>query len=167
MTPKPKPVKHRKPPRKVVEKQLEAMAKQIIFWRDGSECVERFIDPRCRPGIQWGHVVPQGKSPKLVYSLSNVFPQCPNHNLLHNKKDPVYNDWYVRQFGARAYNDLCQFQRDNIGTQYCLWELENMLERYDELFENHFYVGLSIEELVAAGYYGEIIQAAWKSEGRI
>ena len=122
---------------------------------------------KCREGVQWGHVVPQGKSPKLVYDLGNVFPQCPNHNLMHYRKDPMYNNWYTVQWGETAFNDLCMFLRENTGKKYSLVDLEEMICKYEKMLEEKNYVNHNTKELVSKGYYGEIIRNAWMKDGKI
>lgn len=46
-----------------------------------------------------------------------------------------------------------------------LWEMRDNLQA---LYERRFQMnGATLEQLVEAGYYGEIIQEAWRKDGRI
>ena len=179
--PKPKPTKTTrtkrrkasKPLRKVLEAQLEAIVKLIVFWRDGSQCVEGEIDGgRCGNVMQWGHFVPRSRSKFLKYDLA-TFVQCNNHNLIHDSRktgggDPVFGLWFVKKFGVTALEMLHQTQRENSdGSNRTIPELEEMLAHYEKLYQNRFYVSLDTHSLIAAGYYGDIIREAWVKEGRI
>jgi len=180
MAPHPKPDKKAKgkrtmtkPRRKVLNAQLEAIVKQIVFWRDGGQCVEREIDGgRCGNVMQWGHFIPRARSKYLKYDLA-TFVQCNNHNLIHDSRkpgggDPVFGLWVTKKFDVGALEALSLTQRMNIdGKDRTIPELEEMLAYYDELYQNRYYASLDTASLVAAGYYGEIIKQAWKDEGRI
>lgn len=180
MTPKPKPERKpkgkrtfSKPRRKVLEMQLEAIVKQIVFWRDGGQCVEREIDGgRCGNVMQWGHFIPRARSKYLKYDLA-TFVQCNNHNLIHDSRktgggDPVFGLWFTKKFGITALEMLSRTQRENIDSKdRTIPELEEMLEHYDNLYQDRYYVSLDTPSLVKAGYYGEIIKEAWIKDGRI
>lgn len=171
---KPKPVKQAKkskrtkPRRKILEQQLEAVVKLIVFWRDGAECVERHIDgARCGGGIQWGHYIPRQQSRWLKYNLA-TFAQCRNHNNLHDKGAQTMGVWFCDTFGTEAAKALELERAAHRGQpQQTIQELEEMLAHYDELYQNRYFVELTLERLVAAGYYGEVIKSAWIMDGRI
>lgn len=156
--------------RKVLEAQIEAIVKQIIFWRDGAACVESTIDGgRCGGKLNWGHFIPRSRSKYLKYDLA-TFVQCDSHNLIHDSRktgggDPIFSLWLSKTFGLDALEAISQEQRDHIGEKdRSIPELEEMLEHYDNLYQNRFYVNLDIPSLVKAGYYGEIIRKAWKEK---
>ena len=170
MTPKPKqksfPENSRRK-RKWIEAQLKEMVKAIISWRDGQMCVEADVDgSRCGNGLMWGHFITQHASPWLRYNLSNVFWQCGNHNLIHDKHDLTYRIWYAAKFGDFSRNMIEREAAEHIGKKQKMYELEEMLERYIAMYETR-YGSYEIEEMVRLGYYGEIIKAAWEKEGRI
>lgn len=178
-TPKPKPApmqgkrrKQSKPRRKILEAQIEAMVKQIVFWRDGGECVERNVDGgRCGGKMNWGHFIPRSRSKYLKYDLA-TFVQCDNHNLIHDSKrtgggDPIFGLWFAKTFGLEALEAMSREQREHLnGKDRTIPELEEMLAHYDELYQNRYYVELDTPSLVKAGYYGKIIQDAYKQAER-
>lgn len=174
INPKPKPEpsgkktrRMSKPRRKILEQQIEAIVKQIVFWRDGAECVERHIDGgRCGGKMNWGHFIPRSRSKYLKYDLA-TFVQCDSHNLIHDSKktgggDPIFSIWFVKTFGIDALDALSKEQREHTGQKdRTIPELEEMLAHYDNLYQNRFYVNLDTPSLVEHGYYGEIIKNAY------
>ncbi len=153
--------------RKVLEGQLEAIVKMIVFWRDSSQCVLQMIDGgRCRGRVVWGHFVPRARSKYLKYDLA-TFCQCDGHNLIHDSRktgggDPIFGLWFGETFGLAALHAISIEQRTHLGKdgKHSIPELEAMLAHYDELYQNRYFVGLDTESLVKAGYYGSIIQGA-------
>lgn len=165
LPPKPKkvPVAKRK---KILCKQLEAIVKEIIFWRDEQMCVQGATDGhRCGNGLMWGHYIAQGQSAWLRYELGNVFVQCGNHNQLDYRGDKSYSTWFADTFGVVAAKALDAERDAHRGKDNrTVIELEAMLAHYDELYQNRFYVSADIPSLVAAGYYGEIVRGALEPE---
>lgn len=179
-TPKPKPTKadrkkiktttkaSRKPRRKVLEAQLEEMVKLIVHWRDGSLCVLRDIDGgRCGGKVNWGHFIPRSRSKYLKYDLA-TFIQCDSHNLIHDSRktgggDPIFGLWFSETFGLPALRAMSEIQRSHTGTEgkHSIPELEAMLDHYDQLYQNRYTVNLDTDSLVEAGYYGEVVKAAY------
>lgn len=168
----PKPVKKpkgkkklSKSRRKILEAQLEAIVKQIVFWRDGAECVLKHIDGgRCGGKLNWGHFVPRSRSRWLKYDLA-TFVQCDSHNLIHDSRktgggDPIFGLWFSKTFGLPALEAISDEQRGHIGGNQSVPELEEMLAHYDELYQNRYFVKLEVLDLVRAGYYGEVIRKA-------
>jgi hypothetical protein len=154
--PYPKPEKKERESirRKRIEKHLEALSKELVNWRDKT-CVLSEIDGgRCSQLLQWGHLIPQGTSPWMVYVIGNTFKQCSTHNFLHHHKDPVFSDWYTVKFGAGAWHSLCREQRAHIGISRKVWELEEMVEHYEYMLENRPSLH-TLELLIELGYYGE------------
>lgn len=165
---RPKKAKRSQPRRKMLEMQIEAMVKQIVFWRDQSQCVLVNIDGgRCNGKMNWGHFIPRARSKYLKYDLA-TFVQCDAHNLIHDSRktgggDPIFGLWFVETFGQNALREISRVQREMIASngKHSIPELEEMLAHYDDLYQNRYYVSLDTMSLVLAGYYGEIIREAW------
>lgn len=163
---KPKSAKAKKPSRTILEKQIEAIAKLIVFWRDGSECIERHIDGRrCGGGIQYGHYIPRAQSSWMKWNLGNTHAQCRNHNNLHDKGAQTMSAWFGNVLG----NDVQKAFEKEVSEaiqgkwKYKIYELEAMLKEYDELYQNRYYVDAgNLNELVEKGYYGNIIQRVFR-----
>lgn len=165
---RPKKPKPSIPRRKVILGQIEAIVRQIVFWRDGMQCVEVEIDGvRCGGSLQWGHFIARQQSGWLKYDLA-TFCQCRNHNNLHDKGAQTMHVWFVEKFGtgAQAALELAAREHAN-GKQRPIYELEEMLAHYDALYDAHFSVTAELSELVEKGYYGQIIRDAWIKEGRL
>ena len=147
---------------------VKVLCREITYWRDGLQCVERNIDGgHCGGGMQWGHVVPQGQSAYLALDLGNAHVQCAAHNTIHGHFQAVYNDWVRSKFGNRSFDALKQARSDYEGYQFDEPELLEKLAQYNELYDNRFHASVDVESLVSAGYYGEFIKEAWIKEGRI
>ena len=167
MIAKPKPTKadrtrkpkKSKPRRQVLESQLEAICKQIVFWRDGCQCVESDIDgARCGNGIQWGHFIPRKQSNWLKYDLGNTFCQCGSHNYLHDKGAVTMSAWFAEMFGPRAIKVIDATARAHSGgKKRTTQELEEMLVKYQALYDNRF-TSSSYWDFIRNGYYGEILK---------
>ena len=166
ITPCPKPTKEKKPKRvpiekqrKKLEKQIEAMVKQIIFWRDGQVCVMGKIDGgRCGNGLMWNHFIAQKQSSYLRLDLGNVFVGCGSHNMLDFRGDKTLAIWFMRTFGTVAAEAMQAAAREHSGKKRTLDELETLLAHYDELYQNRYTVDLALSALIRAGYYGSIIK---------
>lgn len=164
MPAKPKPTKQKKVKRvseksrrKILEKQLEAITKEIIFWRDGQNCV-MFGRGKCGNGLMWNHLVAQKKSSWLRYDLGNVHVGCGVHNLEDFHGSTVFPAWFVDKFGKDAFIVLDHVRLEHIGVKRSVAELEELLAHYDELYQNRYTVELDLKSLIRAGYYGSIIQ---------
>jgi len=167
--PKPKPEKRKKTKRvpvekrrKRLEKQLEGIVKLIIFWRDGQQCVQRNMDgARCGNGLMWGHYIAQKQSHWLKYDLGNVFVQCGSHNYLDFHGDKSYGVWFISTFGVDTAQAMENERNARRGHKHTIDELEIMLARYDDLYQNRFTVDLTMSGLVLGGYYGSIIKGCF------
>jgi hypothetical protein len=166
MPSKPKPIKMPKVKRLPVEKQrrklerqIEDVAKLIIAWRDGQECVLKTTDgARCGNGLMWNHVIGQKQSRWLRLDLGNIFWGCGNHNMLDFHGDKTLFIWYTKTFGIKVVEAMQSEKMSHAGQKYQLHELETMLAEYDELYQNRYYTrNDSIQDLVNAGYYGRIV----------
>jgi len=165
--PKPKPTKKAKvkkkaskPRAKILEKQIEEIAKLIIFWRDGQDCVMKQMDGgRCGNGLMWNHFIAQKQSNWLRLDLGNVFCGCGNHNFLDFRGDKTLSIWFMKTFGTYTAEAM---NKEKIahsgGKKRTVAELEELLAHYDELYQNRYTVDLSLSSLIRAGYYGEIIR---------
>jgi len=139
--------------RKVLERELESLARELVNWRD-SECIEKAMDGgRCSGVLQWGHFVPRQTSPFMVYVIGNTFKQCAGHNFLHHHKDPTFHRWYVNRFGGAAFDAICAEAHLRVGQKQELWELEEMIARYQYLLDDRPAL-YSFSDLVELGYYG-------------
>jgi len=148
-----------KPRRKVLEKQIAEMVKALIVWRDGQVCVFGEIDGgRCGNGLMWNHFVRQKQSHWLQLDLGNVVWGCGTHNFLDNHGDKTFTRWYVRKFGADAMDAIILEGAAHKGKKHSMPELEEMLVRYERLYQDRFYVELTLPALVEKGYYGEVIR---------
>ena len=162
MVAKPKPTKQpkkkritSKSTRTMLEKRLEQLCREIVFWRDGSQCVERNIDGgRCRGVIQWGHLIPRQQSGWLKYDIGNTFCQCAGHNFLHDKGAQTYQVWYTQTFGAESFRMLEAEARAHTGSKYQIYELEEMVTNYEFLLDNRPSV-FDRNDLVLLGYFGK------------
>lgn len=150
--------------KKRVEKQLEAMVKMLIAWRDGQECVMKGRGP-CGNGMMWNHLVAQSKSPWLRYDLGNVFWGCGTHNMEDHFGSTVMPSWFISVFGVASFQAMDYAREFHIGMKYSLTELETMLEHYDNLYQNRYTVNADTDSLVAAGYFGNIIKNTYTPKG--
>jgi hypothetical protein len=174
--PKPKPektsVKRRNKSqnrRKILEKQIEEMVKLIVCWRDGATCVMNGFGG-CGNGLMWNHFIAQGQSHWLKFDLGNVHWGCGNHNLLDYRGSKVFAIWFSETFGHQAMFAMEIERQSHTGAngKRSIPELEAMLERYDELYQNRYMHGSDdLHEEVKGGYYGDVIRTAWIKEGRL
>lgn len=148
-----------KPRHKILEAQLEAICKLIVFWRDASQCVERHIDGgRCGGGIQWGHYIPRNQSNRLKYELGNTHAQCRDHNMLHLRGAQTMGVWFASYFGVDVAQAMEAEREAHRGEKnYTVQELEALLAHYENLYQNRFYVDLELDALITNGYYGSVI----------
>lgn len=167
MTAKPKPTKQKrtrkfsKSRRAILEKQLEAIVKLLIFWRDGQECVQTRQDGgRCGNGLMWGHYISQKQSHYLKFDLGNVFVQCGSHNNLDFRGDKSYSLWFIQTFGTQAAEAMESARKFGQLNKRSIADLEEMLAHYDDLYQNRFYVDTTFDGLVQGGYYGAVIKSA-------
>jgi hypothetical protein len=170
MVSKPKPL-HEKKKRKstksrraILEKQIEDVVKLIIFWRDNQQCVQVNQDGhRCGNGLMWGHYIAQKQSNWLRLELGNVFVQCGNHNQLDFRGDKSYSAWFISTFGIEAAQAM-EAERDSHrgSKKRSIPELEELLKKYDELYQNRFYIDSTFDGLMQGGYFGDILRLHYK-----
>lgn len=136
----------------------------IMFWRDGNTCVMGSMDgSRCGNGLMWNHFIAQKQSSWLRLDIGNFFCGCGSHNMLDFRGDKVLAIWYMRTFGVDCAEKLQLEASLNKGKKRTIHELEAMLQKYDELYQNRYFVDSgNLNELVERGYYGEIIQRVFR-----
>jgi len=141
-------------PRKRLEAKLESLVRKIVFWRDQNVCVEAEIDgARCNGVPQWGHVIGRHASPWLKYDLMNSTVQCACHNRLHHYGDPTMFLWYSKTLGAKRLTALMLTAKEHIGIVRTEAELQDMIDRYTELWENRPAL-FDVKTLITRGYFG-------------
>lgn len=159
---KPKKPRKKKSNRKILEKQIADLVKLIICWRDGQRCVFGELDgTRCGNGLMWNHFIAQKQSHWLQIDLGNVTWGCGSHNFLDKHGDKTYSRWYVKNLGEAAMDAISLEAAIHKGKKRSVPELEVLLAHYEELYQNRYYVNLETDALVKAGYFGEIVRAAW------
>jgi len=141
--------------RRLLDKEAEALLRELNEWRDGGECVLKEIDgARCRGNLTpWSHYIPQIQSPWLVRAIGNTFITCAGHNLLHHHKDPVFGIWYSKTFGVAANEAILREKIARTGTHALEWETEERIERLKYLLDNKPY-SYEIDHLIEGGFYG-------------
>lgn len=150
INPAPKPVRKT---RKQLEAELETIIRQIVWWRDGGECVEKEVDgARCGGVIQWGHYTPRRQSAWLKFTLA-TFCQCRNHNGLHDRGSQTMA-YAIANLLGKEWQARHEVERDahRRGYKIPIWELEERLERYRTLWENRPSV-YTTRDLEKMGYY--------------
>lgn len=151
-----------------LELALDELCKLITTWRDGVPCVTPTHE--CRGVSQWSHFVPQQKSNYLKHDLGNSHRQCAGHNFLHGpgQVQLPYTLFYKSTYGSDV---LLAFETARQAFPKYSWTPAEMRERlldYNRLYEERYQHGTStMEEKVAAGYYGDIIRECWIKKGRI
>ena len=179
--PKPKPERIRnktgrpRPPktnRKKLTDRLDDLCRELTKWRDGVLCVEVDIDcGHCYGVSQWGHVIPQANSAWLKHDPGNSFRQCSGHNGLHSRKqnDSIYYIWFASKFGPAALLALRNVAKEHANKKRrTIPELQEQLAELQRLYDDRHSHGTdTLEELVKAGYYGDIVKTCWVEEGKI
>ncbi len=147
----------------LIKEALDVVTRAIVFWRDGAQCVLKGLDGVHCGGIEtWGHVVAQGQSGHLVYSLSNSAVQCQFHNGAHRFDQYIYHKWYRLQFGYDAFEFLYAEKEAHRICEYNITDYKEMLYTYNDMYQNRYGVPLEFSSLIANNYYGDIIRKAWK-----
>ena len=152
--------------RQMFSEALDYVCRELTKWRDGIRCV--IHGDACGRYSEWGHVIPQGSCSYLVYELSNSFRQSDTCNQIHRFVQAPYYDWYKAKFGQTAYKMLVEAWRNAPKGGQSTQELIELLPRLVDLYDRRYAMnGATIEQLVEARYYGDIIREAWVKEGRI
>ena len=160
----------KKTEKQLLEMAVEVLIKKIIWWLWGGECVLKEMDgANCWGVSTLGHVIARQYSAFLKWSLSNNAVQCQGHNGIHEHGDPIYFIWYEKEFGRKALEMLRETgkQKSKEKVELSVLELRDLLTHLNELNDDTHAHGMDTRsELVAAGYFGNIIQEAWIKEAR-
>ena len=71
--------------RRELEKQADALVREIVYHRDGHRCVKCGTDKALTPS----HIRPRGKCPRMTWMTVNVLTMCAACHLNWWHKDPV------------------------------------------------------------------------------
>jgi hypothetical protein len=146
----------------MLEKQIEAVLKLLICWRDGGDCVMKSIDGvRCGNGLMWNHLIPQKQSHWLKLEIGNVFWGCGSHNMLDFHGDKTLALWFVKTFSVDALEALQAEARKHTGHKRTVQELEHLLDYYTELYQERYTAPDTIQGRMQAGYYGYIVRVSY------
>ena len=165
MNPHPKPVRKKKgkPRRRKIttlrrlELRAEKLIREIVWWRDGGQCVLKGLDGgRCGGPLQWGHFITRHNSPWLKLTLF-TFVQCRNHNMLHDRRDPVFGEWVAATFGLQTITALRTLQELCKGRKPDEAELRERIAVFEELLAERPTVW-TFGYLVKIGYYGREVR---------
>jgi hypothetical protein len=141
---KPKPQKQ-KTGRKTLIAKLDRLTSLIVRKRDG-ECVICHT----KVGLDCGHLIRRGAQ-TVRWNLRNCNAQCGSCNGRHEYFPRAYREWFKKQYGKKAYDDLEQLAEN--GSKWGESELRVMLEEYQKLWDN--WPAVSDEaELRRRGYFG-------------
>lgn len=133
-TKKPKTKKHKKKtPRQVIVKDLDILAREIVFYRDPQavplyyriesvgDAYEYAINHR---GVdQPGHIISRAKI-SVRWDLYNLHKQDANDNMLHEFYPEVYTSWFCNNFGLAEYDRMVIDSR--VITKYSMDDLETL-----------------------------------------
>jgi len=143
MRPKPKPArapkgKRKKPKseRKLLEAELEAVIRELVWWRDGGKCIEADIDgARCGGPLQWGHYVTRHESRWMKLTIAS-FVQCRNHNGLHHHNSQTMSAAVGGLLGLEWQATLDAERAAHRDGKVSLGVLRERIERYRALYDN-------------------------------
>ena len=124
--PKPKPTKQakakkrkKKTPRQMLERQLDAVVREIVLKRDG-----RCVVCGKTTNLQCGHLITRTKR-GVRWDLKNCNVQCAGCNFCHEHNPHPYTHWFIQRYGLPEYENL--FARSEAIGKFTLDELETML----------------------------------------
>jgi hypothetical protein len=161
--PKPKPVKvirskkrKKKTNRQLLERQADSLVRDIVLKRDGF-CV--CPAPKNGHGNVRtpGHLISRTRQ-SLRWSLLNTNEQCTSCNFLHEHKPEIYTSWFIREFGAEAYQQLVE-DAENVGKI----SVEQLQILCNELAAIKAYQG-NDKKFVPRYTQEEILSGAWRKE---
>jgi len=100
-------------------KILKELVKKLLILRDGNVC---FKCKKCVPALQWSHLYPEGKYPRLKYEPLNVCLMCYGCHLhwWHINIIEAY-EWFIKAFPLSRRNAL-----------------KKMIKNYDSMEKNDF-----------------------------
>ncbi len=124
--PAPKPTKAEKPKRRKkktarqqLERQLDAIVREIVLKRDGRCVVCGKVT-----NLQCGHLITRTKR-SVRWDLKNCNVQCAGCNFYHEHNPHPYTNWFINRYGLEEYQRL--FAKSEAIGKYTIDELETML----------------------------------------
>lgn len=82
-----------------LEKQADALAREIVYRRDGHRCVKCGTDKALTPS----HIRPRGKCPRMTWMTANILTMCAACHLHWWHKDCVAaSDWLNAKYPGLA-----------------------------------------------------------------
>lgn len=124
--PAPKPSRPTKPkkrkkktPRQQLERQLDAVVREIVLKRDG-----RCVVCGKTTNLQCGHLITRTKR-GVRWDLKNCNVQCAGCNFYHEHNPHPYTHWFIQRYGLPEYESL--YARSEAIGKFTLDELETML----------------------------------------
>ena len=113
--------------RRALEKQADAIAREIVYRRDGHRCVKCGTEKALTPS----HIRPRGKCPRMTWMTANILTMCAACHLHWWHKDPVAAvDWLKAKYPG-LYESLLHWERTapKVDIQVIIKSLEFELER--------------------------------------
>lgn len=93
--------------RREMEKQADALVREIVYKRDGYRCVKCGTDKSLTPS----HIRPRGKCPRMTWMAINILTMCSACHLHWWHKDPIAAiDWLNAQYPG-LYEQLLMIER--------------------------------------------------------
>ena len=130
--PAPKPTKQGKPKkrkkktaRQQLERQLDAVVREIVLRRDG-----RCVVCGKTTNLQCGHLITRTKR-SVRWDLKNCNVQCAGCNFYHEHNPHPYVNWFIGRYGLAEYESL--FARSETIGKYTIDQLETMLIELTEI----------------------------------
>jgi hypothetical protein len=106
--------------------------------KDADTAMSLFVrarDKQCvlcgkREGLTAGHLITRSKH-SVRWDLRNVFCQCQGCNYRHEFDSHLFTLWWIRQFGAKAYERLVE--DSNSIYKHSIEELTDLVNTFTEL----------------------------------
>ena len=152
--------------RRVLERILDTMVREIVLRRDGFCVCPVPLAGRHGEKRQPGHLITRGKE-SVKWDLRNVNEQCQVCNILHEHYPERYNNWYANKFGMESYNDLCE--DGDVSIKLSIEELETLMAQLAEvnrmqLADKNFKPRFSQKQLLSGEWKG-MTKAAYGLSG--
>lgn len=99
--------------KRIGQRSVDAAKRRKRAMKKADAALSRYLRasvPYCvicgsRDRLQAGHLISRGKH-SVRFDLRNVFTVCSKHNLLHKHYPEIMTGWYIKKFGAEAYEAL-------------------------------------------------------------
>lgn len=118
--------KHKVTPRAKLKRKLDALAKELMYKRDGHVCV---ICGSTK-NVGWGHVF-SSRTEATRWDLMNIHAQCWPCNFAHVRDNWMYFQWMEQEYGKEELEKL-RFRFKNPKRRTRL-DLEIMVDEYTKL----------------------------------